>query len=73
MKKVDAKRLFALGAVALVSGSAFAQAAAGAGTSSVQLYGIVDVAYRHKNNEGPATNVGQSLNQLVGGGMSQSR
>lgn len=73
MKKVDAKRLFALGAVALVSGSAFAQTAAGAGTSSVQLYGIVDVAYRHTNNEGPAANVGQSLNQLVGGGMSQSR
>lgn len=59
--------------IALVSGSVFAQAAAGAGTSSVRLYGIVDVAYRHTNNEGSATNVGQSLNQLVGGGMSQSR
>ena len=69
MKKVAAKKFFALGAVALVSGSAFAQAS----TSSVQLYGIVDVAYRHTNNEGPAGNSSQSLNQLVGGGMSQSR
>lgn len=69
MKNLDAKRLFALGAVALVSGSAFAQASA----SSVQLYGIVDVAYRRTNNEGPAGNTAQSLNQLVGGGMSQSR
>lgn len=69
MKNLAAKRLFALGAVALVSGSAFAQAAA----SSVQLYGIVDVAYRRTSNEGPAGNNAQSLSQLVGGGMSQSR
>ncbi len=69
MKKVAAKKLFALGAIALVSGSAFAQAS----TSSVQLYGIVHVAYRHTNNEGPAANNSQTLNQLVGGGMSQSR
>ena len=67
MKKTAAKKLFALGAVALASGSAFAQAS----TSSVQLYGIVDVAYRHTNNEGATGN--GSLNQLVGGGMSQSR
>ena len=52
MKKVTAKKLFALGAIALVSGSAFAQAS----TSSVQLYGIVDVAYRHTNNEGATGN-----------------
>lgn len=71
MKKVAAKKLFALGAIALVSGSAFAQASTS--TSSVQLYGIVDVAYRHTNNEGPAANNSQTLNQLVGGGMSQSR
>ena len=69
MKKLAVKNLFVLGAVALASGAAFAQAA----TSSVQIYGIVDVAYRHTNNEGPATDKGQSLNQLVGGGMSQSR
>ena len=69
MKKVAAKKFFALGAIALVSGSAFAQTS----TSSVQLYGIVDVAYRHTNNEGPAANNSQTLNQLVGGGMSQSR
>ena len=67
MKKVAAEKFFALGAIALVSGSAFAQAS----TSSVQLYGIVDVAYRHTNNEGATGN--GSLNQLVGGGMSQSR
>ncbi|EER61172.1 porin Gram-negative type [Acidovorax delafieldii 2AN] len=67
MKKAVFKKLFAIGAVALASGAACAQA------SSVQLYGIVDVAYRHTNNEGPATDKGQSLNQMIGGGMSQSR
>ena len=46
---------------------------AGAQNSSVQIYGIVDVAYRHTSNEGSATNQGQSLQQLLGGGMSQSR
>ena len=56
-----------MGTVALASGLACAQ------TSSVQLYGIVDVAFRHTNNEGPATDKGRSLNQMVGGGMSQSR
>ncbi|MFN7039848.1 MAG: porin [Acidovorax temperans] len=66
MKKVTAKKLFALGAIALVSGSAFAQAS----TSSVQLYGIVDVAYRHTNNEGAGKD---GLSKMIGGGMSQSR
>jgi len=42
-----------------------------ANTSSVQLYGIVDVAYRHTNNEGPAAD--KSVSRMVGGGMSQSR
>ncbi len=41
--------------------------------SSVQLYGIVDVAYRHTTNEGPLGNADQTLNEMVGGGMSQSR
>ena len=68
MKKTAAKKLFALGAVALVSGSAFAQASTS--TSSVQLSGVVDVAYRHTNNEGAAKD---SLSQMIGGGMSQSR
>lgn len=67
MKKTDIKKLFAFGAVALASSFACAQ------TSNVQLYGIVDVAYRHTNNEGPATNRSQSLDQMIGGGMSQSR
>ena len=67
MKKIDIQKLFAFGAVALASGLACAQ------SSTVQLYGIVDMAFRHTNNEGPATDKGQSLNQMVGGGMSQSR
>ena len=66
MKKVAAKKLFALGAIALVSGSAFAQTS----TSSVQLYGIVDMAYRHTNNEGAGKD---GLSKMIGGGMSQSR
>ena len=66
MKKVAAKKFFALGAIALASGSAFAQAS----TSSVQLYGIVDVAYRHTNNEGAGKD---GLSKMIGGGMSQSR
>ena len=68
MKKVTAKKLFALGAIALASGSAFAQASTS--TSSVQLYGIVDVAYRHTNNEGAGKD---GLSKMIGGGMSQSR
>ena len=67
MKKISFKSAFVLGTVALASGLACAQ------TSSVQLYGFVDVAFRHTNNEGPATDKGRSLNQMVGGGMSQSR
>ena len=56
MKKISFKSAFVLGTVALASGLACAQ------TSSVQLYGIVDVAFRHTNNEGPATDKGRSLN-----------
>lgn len=65
MNKIAAKRLVTLGAIALVSGSAFAQA----GASSVQLYGIVDAAYRHISNPDPT----QASGQMIGGGMSQSR
>ena len=68
MKKVAAKKFFALEAIALASGSAFAQASTS--TSSVQLYGIVDVAYRHTNNEGAGKD---GLSKMIGGGMSQSR
>ncbi|SFD84365.1 porin [Paracidovorax konjaci] len=64
------KKTIACAALATVSPLLLAQSA---GTSSVQLYGIVDMAYRHTNNEGPAGNAGGSLNQMVGGGMSQSR
>lgn len=41
--------------------------------SSVQLYGIVDGAFRYTTNSGSAANKGASLSQIVGGGMSQSR
>ena len=42
--------------------------------SSVLLYGIIDVAIRHTNNEGALGNPGAvALTQMVGGGMSQSR
>ncbi|MHB1411037.1 MAG: porin [Acidovorax defluvii] len=69
MKKTDMKKLFAFGTVALASSFACAQTAS-APTSSVQLWGIVDMAYRHTNNEGAAKD---SLSQMIGGGMSQSR
>ena len=63
------KKLFAFGAVALASSFACAQTAS-APKSSVQLYGIVDVAYRHTNNEGAGKD---GLTKMIDGGMSQSR
>jgi predicted porin len=69
MKKTDMKKLFAFGAVALASSFACAQTAS-APKSSVQLYGIVDMAYRHTNNEGAGKD---SLSKMIDGGMSQSR
>ena len=50
-----------------VTGTAMAQQATG---SKVELWGIVDAAIRHTNNEGADRN---SLTKLTGGGMSQSR
>ncbi|MDO5624329.1 MAG: porin [Pseudomonadota bacterium] len=43
--------------------------------SSVQLYGIVDLAYRHTTNEGTAESGShkRSLTRMIGGGFSQSR
>ena len=70
MKKTYIKKLFAFGAVALASSFAYAQTPASTPKSSVQLWGIVDMAYRHTNNEGAAKD---SLSQMIGGGMSQSR
>ncbi len=61
------KKSLVLAALAAIAPLSFAQAS----TSSVQLYGIVDVAFRHTNNEGPAAD--QSKSQMIGGGMSQSR
>ena len=69
MKKTDITKLFAFGAVALASSFACAQTAS-APKSSVQLYGIVDVAYRHTNNEGAGKD---GLTKMIDGGMSQSR
>ena len=63
------KKLFAFGAVALASSFACAQTAS-APKSSVQLYGIVDMAYRYTNNEGAGKD---GLSKMMGGGMSQSR
>ena len=73
MQKTAIQSALVLGALALACGLASAQTAPAPALSSVQLYGIVDVAYRHTTNEGPAGDAGQSLNQMVGGGMSQSR
>lgn len=61
------KKTVALAIMACASPLLFAQS----NTSSVQLYGIVDAAYRHTNNEGAGAD--SSLNQMIGGGMSQSR
>lgn len=62
-----AKKNIALAAFALCgAGAVMAQA----NTSKVQLWGIVDAAVRHTNNEG-ANRDGKT--QMLGGGMSQSR
>jgi len=63
------KKILAAVAAALcgVTGSAMAQQAGG---SKVELWGIVDAAVRHTNNEGAEK---KSLTKMIGGGMSQSR
>ena len=62
------KKNTVLAALALcATGAAMAQAA---NTSKVELWGIVDVAVRHTNNEGAAKT---GLTKMIGGGMSQSR
>lgn len=62
-----AKPSIALAALAMATPLLHAQTA---GTSSVQLWGIVDAAVRHTNNEGPNKS---SLTKMIGGGMSESR
>lgn len=57
----------AIAALCGVSTGAIAQQAA---ASKVELWGIVDAAVRHTNNEGPGKG---SLTKMMGGGMSQSR
>lgn len=67
MQKSFVKNAIALAALVVATPVVFAQQ----GTSSVQLYGIVDAAVRHTNNEGVGGN--SSLTKMIGGGMSQSR
>lgn len=67
MQKSFVKNAIALAALVVATPAVFAQQ----GTSSVQLYGIVDAAVRHTNNEGVGGN--SSLTKMIGGGMSQSR
>jgi predicted porin len=66
--RLIAKKNLAMAVLALCgTGAAMAQAA---NTSKVELWGIVDVAVRHTNNEGAAKT---GLTKMIGGGMSQSR
>lgn len=63
-----AKKNITLAALALcATGAVMAQAA---GASAVELWGVVDVAVRHTNDEGA---VKSGLTKMIGGGMSQSR
>ena len=60
------KKTLALAVLAASAPALYAQTT----TSKVQLWGIVDAAVRHTNNEGPGQD---GKTQLMGGGMSQSR
>ncbi|MET1113383.1 MAG: porin [Comamonas sp.] len=66
MQKSFVKNAIALAAVVLCAPAVFAQQ-----NSSVQMYGIVDAAVRHTNNEGAGGD--SSMTKMIGGGMSQSR
>ena len=57
------KKTLALAVLGSLGTMAYAQ-------SSVQLYGIVDAAIRHTNNEGADKS---GLTKMIGGGMSESR
>ena len=60
------KKILAAGLLLAPFTLAFAQ-------SSVSLYGIVDAAIRHTDNEGQPGAINVSKTQMIGGGMSQSR
>lgn len=66
MHKMFVKNAVALTALVVASPMVLAQQG-----SNVQLYGIVDAAIRHTNNEGAGGD--SSLTKMIGGGMSQSR
>ena len=57
-------------AAAILCASALPALAQSTGASKVELWGIVDAAVRHTNNEGANRS---GLTKMVGGGMSQSR
>lgn len=63
------KKILAAAVAALcgVTGTAMAQQATG---SKVQLWGVVDAAVRHTNNQGADQS---NRTEMIGGGMSQSR
>lgn len=63
MKSSFVKKTLALAVLGSLGTLAYAQ-------SSVQLYGIVDAAIRHTNNEGANKS---GLTKMIGGGMSESR
>lgn len=63
MKSSFVKKTLALAVLGTLGTLAYAQ-------SSVQLYGIVDAAIRHTNNEGANKS---GLTKMIGGGMSESR
>ena len=63
------KKIIAIAAT-LLCGVAAPAMAQTSGASKVELWGVVDAAVRHTNNQG--TNRG-NLTEMVGGGMSESR
>lgn len=63
------KKIVAL-AVTMLCATAMPVMAQATGASKVELWGIVDAAVRHTNNEGPDKG---GLTKMLGGGMSQSR
>lgn len=64
------KKIVSLAAAILCTSAVPVMAQTAAGGSKVQLWGIVDAAVRHTNNQG-ADRSGKT--EMIGGGMSQSR
>lgn len=64
------KRMVSLAVVTVCATGSQMAAAQASDVSKVQLWGIVDAAIRHTNNEGAERD---KKTQMIGGGMSQSR